>query len=444
MLRSRPACAGFMLAAALAGCGDHDSPASPLRSPSTTVGAGLPVEVSSTDQLVAALTSPGPARNIVLAPGTYVISSPLEIPDGTTLQGSGAMTFDDISRLPAGFDLATRTVIKAAGTLVGDVVVMGDRTTLKGLAIEDAAGRTGGSVVVVHSRRPGDHVEAAIDECEIINPNPTSNSPQSVGGRALVLLTRNRETITSELAPEIGAAVTVTMSHSIISSPRIAGIFLNNFSPLATTRLILTENVIGGGAQVTGGTSRPDAVYGSSSSMESKGNLYRADPGSSPINGLQIYGGAGLPVPGVAVEATNGNTANFRSLNDRVEGFINAIVARGASRPLASPAELSFNIATLDLHGTRLSSVRGDLNLAGAGSLVAGSWPDAGNGLHALLEGVRGSGMRSNAYANVLGPAPGSFGEGNRLEVVGTLQAFTHTNENIFPPPPTQFFTGSN
>lgn len=400
------------------------------------------IQVGNTTELLTALSSPT-AANILLAPGEYQLSATLNVPDGMTLTGAGTMAFDENSRLPSGFDAATRTVLKAASTLVGDVVVLGNHTMLKGLVVEDAIGRTGGSVVVIHSRRAGDRVDARLENCEIINPNPTSSSSQSVGGRALVLLTRNRETITSAFAPETEASVTVNMSHCIVRSPRIAGIFVNNFSPHAKTKLVLTENVIGGGVQLTGGTSRPDAVSGSAASIESRANLYRVDASSTSPIGLQVYGGAGLPVPGIAVEAVTENSAEFVSIDDRIEGFPNAIVARGASRPLASSAAISSNSATIELHGTKLSSIGVDLSLAGAGSLVAGTWPDANNLLRVLAQGVSGSGQRNNFYGNAAAPPTTTFGAANRLEITGTLQAFTASNSGILPLPLVEFFTTS-
>nr|MDQ2668613.1 hypothetical protein [Gemmatimonadota bacterium] len=167
------------------------------------------------------------------------------------------------------------------------------------------------------------------------------------------------------------------------------------------------------------------------------------DPGSSPLFGLQLYGGAGLPVPGVNVEPVTHNSISFHSLNDRIEGFVNAIVARGSSRPLASPAQISFNSASIELHGTTLKSIRSDLNLAGAASLVPGTWSDAGNVLRVLARGVTGSGARTNFYGDVVGPAATTFGDGNRLEIIGSLHAFTYSNPGIMPLPPAEFFSGS-
>ena len=432
----KSAAATIGMALAVAACSD-DAPTHPSLT-------GLSVPVSSAAELQAALSVADGTRNIVLGAGEYELASTLVVPDGTTLTGAGTMAIDHSSHLPTGFEAGTGTVLKAASTLVGDVVVLGDGSALKRLTVQDALGRTGGSAVVVHSRHAGDHVRATLEDCEIVNPNPPSSSLQSVGGRALVLLTRNRETITSTYAPEVGASVIVDMTHCIIRSPLIAGVFVNNFSPEASTKLVVTENVLGGGVQVSGGTSRPDAVTGSSATLESRGNLYRPDPGASLRNGLQVYGGAGLPTPGIVASAVTSNTAILRSVDDRIEGFVNAIVARGGSRPLASTSEISSNSATVALHGATLSSIGGDLNLAGASSLVVGSWSDAGNLLRVSAERVTGSGQRNNFYGDVAGPPSTTFGAGNRLEIVGTLQAFFSSNSGILPLPPEGFFVGAH
>jgi hypothetical protein len=233
----------------------------------------------------------------------------------------------------------------------------------------------------------------------------------------------------------------VTTRRTASSSGRKASRNHSGVAFLCRVAVACAENVIGGGVQLTGGTSRPDVVSGSVASMESRGNLYRADAGSSPPIGLQVYGAAGLPTPGLNVEPTINNSVRLHSVDDRIEGFVNAIVARGSSRPLASSAAISFNSAMLELHGTTLSSIGADLNLAGASSLVAGTWPDAGSVLRVLAQGLTGSGQRNNFYADVAGPPTTSFGEGNRLEMIGALQAFTSTNVSIIPLPPEEFFT---
>ncbi|MGI9044357.1 MAG: hypothetical protein ACR2GK_09590, partial [Gemmatimonadaceae bacterium] len=188
----------------------------------------------------------------------------------------------------------------------------------------------------------------------------------------------------------------------------------------------------------------PDAVTGANVTVMSRSNLYRADPGVTPLSGWQVYGGAGSPVPGAVTEAATGNTLRVHSVNDRIEGFTRAITAVGASRPTSNASPLSFNSASLELHGTQFSSVVADFFLVGSRSLVTGTYPDAGNALRVLARGVSGSGVRSNVYASTLGPAGTTLGADNSLEFIGSLQAFSHTNSSIEPPPPAEFFTAFN
>jgi hypothetical protein len=73
-----------------------------------------------------------------------------------------------------------------------------------------------------------------------------------------------------------------------------------------------------------------------------------------------------------------------------------------------------------------------------------GSWSDAGNLLRVSAERVTGSGQRNNFYGDVAGPPSTTFGAGNRLEIVGTLQAFFSSNSGILPLPPEGFFVGAH
>ncbi len=190
------------------------------------------------------------------------------------------------------------------------------------------------------------------------------------------------------------------MPHSLIRAPIGSGIFVINFAAQGNVSLALTENVVGGGMVLTGGASRPDAVTGANVTVMSRSNLYRADPGATPLSGWQVYGGAATPVPGFVPEATTGNTLRVHSVHDRIEGFTTAIVAAGASRPTPNPSAISFNSMSLELYGTQLSSIVADFFLAGSRSLIPGPYPDAGNVLRVLAQGVSGSGVRNNLYAN--------------------------------------------
>ena len=78
--------------------------------------------------------------------------------------------------LPAGFAAGTRTTLSMTGNTPGNMLTLGDGATIRGLQIEDLAGRAGNIVAVV-SREAGDRVSATIVECEIINPNPSGAGP---------------------------------------------------------------------------------------------------------------------------------------------------------------------------------------------------------------------------------------------------------------------------
>jgi hypothetical protein len=289
---------------------------------------------------------------------------------------------------------------------------------------------------MVASRTAADRVTARIRECVIVNPNPSGAAPAGPAGRALLAYTRNLN-FAADPGPDEDAVVVVHMSRSLVRS-RGSGVFAINFAARSSVRIILSDNVIGGGLDVTGGTSRPYAVTGASVVVESRGNLYRSDsewPTGAP--GWSLIGGSGAPIPGLAVEATTANALRVLSIDDRVESFSTAVLAAGSTRftPLSGP--ISSNRVELALHRTRLhSAAQGkDLVLVGARALLDGSWPDDDNRLHVLARGVIGSGTRGNVYLHTWTPGPGAFGTGNRLEFVGNRRAFNATNQGIDPAP---------
>ena len=61
-----------------------------------------------------------------------------------------------------------------------------------------------------------------------------------------------------------------------------------------------------------------------------------------------------------------------------------------------------------------------------------------------LLNQATGSGARANQYAHSSTPSRGNPGVGNQLEIVGNANSFDQTNQNFFPPPPAEFFTGGH
>jgi hypothetical protein len=235
-------------------------------------------------------------------------------------------------------------------------------------------------------------------------------------------------------------------------------LFAFNFAPSASVSVALAGNVVVGGIILSGGVSRPDAVHDSRTDILSSRNLYRND---SPDQcapqrlGWNAQGGSGTPVP-LTIGATERNVLRINSIDDRIEGFTTAVLAVGGRRffaaPVAGPS--TGNSVDLKLIGTAIKTPScagatpvADFRLAGALVSNASLVPGDGNTLHAVIRRVTGSGPRSNAYADVLGPTgpvPAAIqGTGNRLDIAGSLKAFVRTNRAIDPAPGREFFTSS-
>lgn len=157
--------------------------------------------VSTTEDLVTAMTPSNAGRTIRVRPGIYTVSAPLEVPDGATLAGDGRMLFDD-DGLPTGIDPATAPLLVHTAVTAGDMVRLGDGSRVSGLVLQEAAltppiapssGPNAGNLIAVVTNAPGDRISASIDACELVNPNPSG-----VGGqhgptrRAIMIVTRNR------------------------------------------------------------------------------------------------------------------------------------------------------------------------------------------------------------------------------------------------------------
>ena len=103
---------------------------------------------------------------------------------------------------------------------------------------------------------------------------------------------------------------------------------------------------------------------------------------------------------------------------------------------IATSEPISFNTLELNLQGTRFQSLAGDLSLVGGLSFEPGVSPGDGNVLKLNMRQAAGSGPRGNSYAN----SSEGLGEGNRLVVIGSPNAFDHTNTGIDPRPGDEFF----
>ena len=133
-------------------------------------------------------------------------------------------------------------------------------------------------------------------------------------------------------------------------------------------------------------------------------------------------------------EDTLTNKLSMHSVDDRIEGFGTAILARGGRRMSAQAGAIASNEMELILAGTRLASTTSDFNVVAAGNFAGRV---DGSELRVTMHYVIGSGPRTNTY----GDAGGTVGIGNRLIITGSLNAFSQTNEAILPMPGAQFFT---
>ncbi len=390
------------------------------------------IVVTTTAELEAALTPANAGKRILVRAGEYVISQALTVPDDAALVGEGEMNFDG-SGLPTGFEPAGRTVIRSTPALVGDVMTLGDGSSLRGLVIEDVAGRTG-NLVAAYSRAGGDFISATVTECEILNPNPAGIVPAGPTGAGLVALTRNLNFGADPPAHE-GAVVRVEMRRSIVRCPDGGtGVFAINFAAHGEIGLVLQRNLIGGQLILNGGVSRPDAVTGASIRVESQRNLYEDQSGFPDSLGWNLLGGSGSPA--FPTEASTSNRLEMSSHDDTVRGFDIGVAATAGQRFLPTAAPSSSNRLELNLHGLRVQSAVADLMLFGARSFIDGVSPGDDNTLRVNLKKSTGSGPRANVYAD----NAGTPGVGNQLEIVGTEKSFVKSNDAFDPIPPAEFF----
>lgn len=395
------------------------------------------IVVTTSAGLESALGAANAGQLIRIRAGTYDLPRALVVPDHVTLVGEGRMQFDT-DGLPSGFVPFTATILRSSAGLLGDVLTLGDGSVLRGLVIEDRAGRAG-NVVLVSSRAEGDTVAATIAQCEIIAPNPRGVGPQGPTGHALAVVTGNLN-LGAPPAPHVGSELSVEMRRTLIRSPGAApGIIALGFASHSRIALVLTRNVIGAGLAAVAGVGRPDAVTRSTIAIDSAHNLYLASAPSNTSEGWRLAGGdtARLPLPS---GSSTKNRIRMDSRDDRIEGFAVGIFAAAGARlgELAQPS--SQNSADLELTRLRLQSTVADLALYGAYSAISGMSGGDSNTLLVTMHRSSGSGGLANEYADSWNPVLDELGVGNRLVVVGTRNAFARSNSNIHPLPPAQFF----
>ena len=394
------------------------------------------IVVTTTSELQSALSPANAGARILVRAGVYDVSEALTVPDRATVVGEGVMSFDE-SGLPTGFEPFGRTLLRATTAVIGDVMTLGDGATVRGLVIEDVAGRlVAGNAVAVVSRAAGDFLSARIEECEIITPSIV----QAGTGRGIVVMTLNPNLE----PPHEGAVLRVQMMRSIVRSPGAAnGVFAINFASHSQIILNMESNVVGGGLNSAGGAGRPtNPVTGASVIIKSSHNLYRSDsPVATPM-GWFLFGGSDTPSAVLASQATTFNTLQMHSIDDKLVGFATGIAAIGGRRVNALSEPISSNRIDLNLHGTLLQTTTVDLRLVGANTTLVGVAPGDDNTAHVLIVHATGSGARANRYNHSGVPAMGSPGIGNKLEFVGNSNAFNQTNQNFLPAPPAEFFRG--
>lgn len=411
------------------------------------------ITVSTSADLASALSAANAGTRIHLRAGSYTVDHPLIVPDGAVLEGDGVMQFDRAGR-PAGFAPDTRTTVTMTANIPGDVLTLGNGATLRQLAIVDLPGRAGNAIGVV-SRAPRDSVSAAVAEVEVFNPNPHGNSPLGPTGCGLAVVTRNPN-LGGDPPPHEGATLVVSIERSLIHAPAAGscGLFAFNFAARGIVSVSVANNVVGGGMVANGGVSRTDAVHDARVRIESRNTLYRQDYANACADrrlGWNLTGGSGAPLP-LVLPATERNTLELHSTDDRIEGFTTAVFAIGSRRFFNTPVAGPNNGNGIELQMLRTTIATpscGGVDLELVGAMTAGAfWPGDGNYVRALLRGVTGSGTRANIYANAMaaaGALPEALqGTGNRLEIIGSPQSFDVTNARIDPAPGAAFFTAGS
>jgi hypothetical protein len=307
-------------------------------------------------------------RTIRLLSSEYKVEMALTVPNGATLQGAGVMLFDD-QGLPVKFKQGTTTTITAKPGLKGNLVTLGNQSSLRRLVLEgaganqvglDDAGR-GGNVVAAASRARGDIISAMIDECKLINHN--KSMPTTTSQCPSLKLTGRRGARSSpthaipknpapDPLPHEDAEVTPTLTRSIVDIPKDGkAVFAMNFASHGKVTINLIKNDIGGPLDVIGGLSRPNAVVGATTTITSHGNRYSPQP-ESDVEAWQIIGGSSSPFGGNA--NTDSNSASVQSRDDQIENFWIGIKAIG--RRLPGDGTCSHNKARLELLHMKLAT----------------------------------------------------------------------------------------
>lgn len=433
------------------------------------------IHVYDSAQLQQAMQPANAGKNILVHAGNYAVSASLVVPDGATVRGEGKMRFDR-QGIPEGFAAGSGTNLVATTSLAGDMVILGDGALIENVLIQDIDGgpsgactsaeintcavtpdrqrccpRNRGNLIFIGSQTQNDEVSAAVNECELVNPNFSGIGPSGPIGRGVAVLNRN---LGLGAPPDAftDSAVSATVLKSVIHAQRGgSSIFAINFAARSSIDLLLIGNRFEGNLDANGGVSRPDRVDHSTTSIASIGNLYRPSvPGT--IDAWTITGGSGaplaFPVPPLTTEF---NKLEMFSLNDRIEDCYGAVVAVASQRFFSEAQGVgpsSNNSLELQLYGTRFkNNEHSDLYLIGARS--NDDYPTGDNNvLSAVIFAADGDDNPGNVYADTaygefdLELSPENQGVGNGLEILGSLRTFLFTNDGFDDSaPPAEFFT---
>jgi hypothetical protein len=389
-------------------------------------GAGGPGPITTVTALITALAQarPGVSVTIPLLGQEYQLEVPLFIPNDVTLKGVGEMQV--VNGLPVGF-LETTTRITAKSNFTGNLLTLGNGSKVQKLRLEGASQAGGGNVVAVASRGPNDIVSATIEECELINKLSSGGGPDGPTGGAILACTHNPPDLAPPAPPNPpheGARITVTVSRSIVDTPNKGqAVFAMNFASGGRVTVKLENNVVRGPLDVIGGLSRPDAVFGATTTINSDGNHYSPQSASN-VGVWQIVGGSSSPFGGNA--NADSNTARVQSKDDQIENFLVGIVAIGG-RQLSGGGTCSNNTVDLTLTGMKPATnpLRGATDFEFEGARAIGGLPAGRN--NAVVAEVFAGPTSDRLFRIDLHDA--GIGTSNQLVFKGTLAAFTQRSQ---------------
>ena len=396
--------------------------------PQPVAGEPPPSPVDTAANLIDALNRARPGDTITLRSQEYKVETPLFVLDGVTLQGAIMMQLD-AQGLPVGFQGTTTTITANAPNFPGNLLTLGNQSLVRRVRLDGAnqvgfdGDGCGGNVVAVASPGKDKIVSATIEECELINKLPSAGGSDSDGptGGAILAYTRNpQKPAPPDPPPHEGARVTVTVRRSIVDAPNKGkAVFAMNFASGGRVTVKLENNVVRGPLDVIGGLSRPDAVFGATTTIDSGGNHFSPQSGSG-AEAWQIIGGSSSPFGGNA--NADSNTARVKSTDDQIENFLDGIVAIGG-RQLPGGGTCSNNTVNLTLTGMKPPSnpLRGAAGFEFEGARSIGALP-AGHNNAVVVEVF--AGPTSDRLCRIDLHDAG-IGTRNQLVFKGTLAAFT-------------------